>query len=193
MRSYLLLVIGFLVALLSFTCTASVTIEGGDSSQTQLCNINVSFLSPFEKQRSTFKLNESATLTMTQLLAKRDMFGAKLATNLYCQELNGLTYTGSEEEWKGFFQNTTTTLASKGAKNITLTLLGEDAKVYRGGRIHREYKFMGDFKEGHQVIYNLAVLDIELNVMYTFSVSGDFSIEKYVLREFKRAIESSSL
>ena len=146
-----------------------------------------------QKSESSYPINSSVTLAMTQFLSKKTVQAATLATNVYCQKLTGMKYTGSDEEWQGYFKNTAIALANKGANNLQYTIIGTDQKAYKGTKLHREFKFNGDFDEGHQVIYNLAVLDIQANIMYTISVSGNYKIEDYVHNEFQHIVSSSSL
>lgn len=157
------------------------------------CETSFVLDSDYQKSESSYQLNANATLKMTQLVAKNTVHGATLASNVYCQQLSGMSYTGSDQEWQGYFKNTSIALANKGAKNLKFTVIGTDDKAYKGSKAHREYKFIGDFNEGHQVIYNLALLDLEKNTMYTVSVSGDFKLEDYVYKEFHRIVSSTSL
>lgn len=154
------------------------------------CGSEFEFVMPFESNKSNFQLGQNVTMAMHQFVGKQTAFGRVVATNLVCQALNGANYTGSEQEWEQYFYNTQGTLKAKSATDLQLTILGSKDELYKGPLNHREYKFKGEFAEGKQVIYNLAIVDTENNVMYTLSVSGSESVEQLVLDEYKRAVKS---
>jgi hypothetical protein len=158
-----------------------------------ICNAKVEFLAPIKENRSTLELSTTVSLDIIQKLSVKTLYGSNLASNFICQKLSGVKYTGSEQEWEGYFKNTANTLSAKGAKNLKLTVIGDIDTAYKGNMPHREYKFRGNFVEGDQVIYNLAVLNLAANEMYTISVSGYYKTEKRVLMEFKRLVSSLSL
>ncbi len=159
----------------------------------KVCGAEVTFIAPHEHRESNVNLSETVQINIAQYISKKTMYGAKMASNVQCQSLSGAKYTGSEQEWKSFFKSTGAALSQKGAKNLQLTITGTATKVYQGKLPNREYKFSGDFKEGSQVILNLAVLDLKSNTMYSISVSGGYKIESYIIKEFQRIVDSFTL
>jgi len=158
-----------------------------------ICGAEITFTAPYQHNESNYKVSDVIQVNIVQYLSSKGLYGAELATNVQCQSLTGAKYTGSKQEWKNYFKNTGMALTQKGAKNLQLTIAGTETKAYQGKLPNREYKFSGDFNEGAQVIFNLAILDIKSNRMYSISVSGSYKIEKYILGEFNRIVTSFNL
>jgi hypothetical protein len=110
-----------------------------------------------------------------------------------CQLLSGANYTGSREEWQNFIDSANKAMVQKKFENITLTMVGDDEKVYKGSFDSKEYIYRAKTPIGTQHFYNLAVLDIDNNAMHTLSVSGDESVSDAVAKEYQRLVGSFKL
>lgn len=164
--------------------------QADSAEKHKVCDASVLLLSTPKKTSNEHQLSSSVSMTVEQMIAQRTFGNAKLATNVMCQELVGTQYTGSEEEWQGFFQQAVASLGRKGVKNLQLTIIGTGSKAYNGTLDNREYRFKGDFEQGTQVIVNLALLDKLNNKIYTISVSGDHILENRILEEYNRVVTS---
>ncbi|GAA6203355.1 hypothetical protein [Thalassotalea sp. SU-HH00458] len=175
-----------IVSLVQFKAFAFGTSQKEEPLSANVCGLAVLFTTPYKESRSQYSLSNEVNLSIFQFLSTRVVSGATIATNITCQSIEGMDYSGSEEEWKTFFNNSINTLSKKGVKNLKMTIVGTDRQVYKGNLPFREYKFFGTFNEGDQMIYNLTILNKASNTLYTVSVSGHSMIEKQVINEFKQ-------
>ncbi len=157
------------------------------------CTANVTFLTEAKSRTQLLKLAEGVSLRLEQSVASQHKDGAKIASNVICQLLSGANYTGSREEWQNFIDSANRTMLQKKYENVTLTMVGDSEKVYKGNLDSKEYIYIAKTPIGTQHIYNLAVLDIDNNAMHTLSVSGDESVSDAVAKEFQRLVGSFKL
>lgn len=157
------------------------------------CNASVTFVTEAKSRTQLVKLAEGVSLELEQSVASQYKDGAKIASNVICQLLSGANYTGSREEWQNFIDSANKAMVQKKFENITLTMVGDDEKVYKGSLDSKEYIYMAKTPIGTQHFYNLAVLDIDNNAMHTLSVSGDESVSDAVAKEYQRLVGSFKL
>jgi|GEM_PF-3598003 len=169
------------------------------SEETAVCDGSISFTAEINSANRVITLSDSASLDMNQYLSEKVYDGYKVASNVICQKLNGITYTGSAEEWQGFINNTISGLTKSGGENLQFTLVGtEDSQYsstfenmrYVSNLDYREYTINVTFNKHKQVLYNLAVLDKKYNTMYTLGVSGEVTVDEKIKQEFERLVKS---
>jgi len=154
------------------------------------CSAKVNFLTVPKIQSQTVPLADEVSLKLNQYLATQSKDGAKVASNVICQQLIGASYTGSDEEWKNFLESAINGLKRNNLQDIQFTLVGEVDKVYKGDLENKEYSFVFKSSAGVQNVYNVAILDLENNTIYTISVSGHESVKESVYQEYKRIVSS---
>lgn len=115
---------------------------------------------------------------------------AVLATNITCQKMEGVQYTGSKEEWYGLMNAIAKGFVQQNAKDIELTLVGEDDAVYQGKQAHQEYTLTADMSGNKQFIRNITWLDFDANTALTVSVSGNEIIAPQIVEQYKHLIHT---
>ena len=63
------------------------------------CLPNVVFSTAAKINKTEYELPNDAVLRITQALATKVVDDAQIASNVICQRLEGITYTGSRDEW----------------------------------------------------------------------------------------------
>lgn len=183
------------LSLISYSVSAAEDVN--NSKVIDVCNANVAFMADVKNADKNITLSDSASLHMKQYLSEKEPSGYKVASNVICQKLNGIEYTGSAKEWQGFINNTISGLMKKGGENLQFTLVGSNDSHYASDYVstfdHREYIINGVFNKHEQIIYNLAVLDKKNNTMYTLVVSGGKVVNEEIKQEFKRLVKSFTL
>lgn len=161
---------------------------------TSLCLLEVAFESEVQKKQQTINLNNNVKMSIANLMATQSVPGARMATNVGCQKLDGASYTGSKQEWVKFFNSAVSGMVKEKYQKVSFTLVGDTEKVYRpvakANFITKEYIIRGAIKDNQQVIMNLAILDKPNNTLYTFSVSGSALVETEIAKEFQRLLAS---
>lgn len=115
---------------------------------------------------------------------------AVLATNITCQKMEGIAYTGSREEWYGLMNAIAKGFVQKQAKDIELTLVGEDDATYKGNQAHQEYTLTADLDGNKQLVRNITWLDFDANTALTVSVSGNEVIAAQINEQYSNVIEA---
>ena len=185
-----ILLISVLTLLSSFDVTAETE---SNKDVVQACDSFITFSADVQNAENTVKVSESVAIAMKQFYSKTTVDGYKVASNVICQQLSGVKYSGSTEEWQGFLNNTVAELMQKGGTDLQFMIVGSDDAIYQSAYDHKEYIIHGTFKKVDQIIYNLAVLDKKNNTLYTLSVSGGKVVNKEIKAEFKRLVKSFTL
>eukprot|EP00493_Phyllostaurus_siculus_P022313 UN22645 len=153
------------IALLSTTTVAATPPVGAklagakETQQDNACKFNIKFSSDPKQKQQLLNVAPNVDLKLKQFIAMQSVKGAKIATNVMCQQLIGQQYTGSQQEWQGFINNALNGLKNAGFENLSLTRVGSNDAIYKGELDNYEYIFAGDIGGNKQVIHNLAVLD----------------------------------
>ncbi len=179
-----------LIALLTCSICAFLALPTLASGE---CNAKVTFLTEAKTRSQVLQLAEGVSLELKQSVASQAEEGAKIASNVICQLLNGASYTGSSQEWQNFIDSANKAMVQKKFEEVTLTMVGDSERVYKGTLDSKEYIYTAKTPNGKQYIYNLAVLDIANNAMYTLSVSGHESVNAAVATEYRRLVKSFHL
>lgn len=160
----------------------------------QVCSMFVAFDKKPQIKQQTVNVNANIQLKLSNVVSVNSDLAARIATNVSCQTLTGASYTGSKEEWLGFFDSAIKGLRKANYKELEFTLVGSEDKVYNDekaqGYISKEYTYIGTIDDNKQIIKNLALLDKSANTLYTFSVSGNVMVKDEVTKEFFRLVAS---
>mgnify|MGYP000167293279 CR=1 FL=1 len=163
----------------------------------QLCLLNVELISEPTNKTQRIDLNKEVAMVLTNAVAVNKNLGIHIASNTTCQQMLGASYTGSKAEWANFFDSALTGLLKAGFKELQLTLVGENDKIFNSPLtktlIAKEYVFTGEIGDNKQIIKNLALLDKTNNTIYTFSVSGNVASKEGIIKEYKRLLVSIKL
>ncbi len=192
------------IALLSTTTVAATPPVGAKlaganivgttkSQQDNACKFNIKFSSDPQVKEQQLNVAPNVDLKLKQFVAMQSVKGAKIATNVMCQQLIGQQYTGSQQEWQGFINNALNGLKNAGFESLSLTRVGSNDAIYKGELDNYEYIFAGDIGGNKQVIHNLAVLDKANNQVITLSVSGNEKVTQEIQDEYQRLVNSFSL
>lgn len=156
------------------------------------CDLSPLSISDFEQSnQQDIDLDSGQRLSIYQWLSQRvtEEHNAKVVKNITCQKLRGARYTGSDEEWAGVISNAVNGLANAKAKDIELTIVGDDRRVYTGSVNNTEYILRFKLSGNQQVVYNFTVLDLIKNEALTISVSGNIVAESEIINDYKRLVE----
>lgn len=119
---------------------------------------------------------------------------ARIATNVTCQFMLGQKFTGSDNEWQGFYQSAINGLLAAKAEDIQFTLIGEDKALYSGkAKNYKEYRFDANLGGNKQVIKNFTVLELDKNEVITVSVSGNEAVEAEIKEQYQAILKELAL
>lgn len=170
------------------------SLEVDSNPATLVCDSNMVFKTLPTIKQQTLKLDDKVSIELNQFLSTQSShYGAKIATNVICQQLEGSRYTGSKKEWAQFIQHGANGLQRSGGKELRFDIVGEREKFFHQNIENREYTFYGRFNGIMQVIRNVAILDKKNNTIYTISVSAAEKGDKAVVEELKRILSTFTL
>lgn len=156
----------------------------------QFCGASIDFLKKGEDKKQQIKLSEKAKLNIEQSVSTFKFYGAKVAANAMCQNLDGVNYTGSEQEWAAYLSNALNGIKKSGATDINLTLsAGADLMFPERGNV-KEFIITASFDKNKQIILNYVYLNLKSNTVYSVSVSGAQKMQKYLKKEIIRLVNS---
>ncbi|AQP99411.1 hypothetical protein B0W48_06100 [Pseudoalteromonas aliena] len=186
------------IALLSTTTVYATPVGANlagakEASANNACKFDIKFSSDPKQKQQLLNVAPNVDLKLKQFIATKVVKGARVASNVMCQQLIGQQYTGSQQEWQGFINNALQGLLNGGFKDLKLTKVGTNDAAYKGTLGNMEYIFTGDNSGNKQVIYNLAVLDKANNQVITISVSGNEKVTQEIQDEYQRLVNSFSL
>ncbi|TMO04191.1 hypothetical protein [Pseudoalteromonas sp. S558] len=186
------------IALLSTTTVYATPVganlaDAKEASANNACKFDIKFLSDPKQKQQLLNVAPNVDLKLKQFIATKVVKGARVASNVMCQQLIGQQYTGSQQEWQGFINNALQGLLNGGFKDLKFTKVGSNDAAYKGTFDNMEYIFTGDNSGNKQVIYNLTVLDKPNNQVITLSVSGNEKVTQEIQNEYQRLVNSFSL
>ncbi|MEO2280279.1 hypothetical protein [Pseudoalteromonas pernae] len=180
---------------LFFLLPLSSAYGGGDESvQVNQCDYNRKIGNNVKTRERVFEINENQYLYVKQSTAiKKDLDKADLNISASCQSLTGTHYTGTTEEWNGYFGKVLKGLEQKGFVEADVTLHTGNNSVYTGYLTSREITVSAQRQDKSLLYRALAVLDLENNTLYTLSVSGEPSLKEKLEEEFKAQFNNMSI
>ncbi|NOU51803.1 hypothetical protein HG263_14795 [Pseudoalteromonas sp. JBTF-M23] len=155
-----------------------------------LCQIPKEVLGDYEGQRQTIPFGEQRKMYIERWIIQETVSpkSAVLATNITCQKMEGIKFTGSKEEWNGFINSIAQGFVKNSANDIQLTMIGDDKAVYKGTLPHQEYSIKADFDGNQQIVHNITWLDLTDNTALTVSVSGNIHLVDMIFDKYKDLI-----
>lgn len=154
------------------------------------CNVVADFKGSVKESKQNTKVSSKVYLLTKQYLSYQIEQHARMATNITCQVLTGTKYSDSEQEWQNILKENFSDLSKQGYSEVKLTPLLAEQGHFSGTESHREYRMDVQAKKGTQVFYSLNLLNPKKDSLYSIMVSGDNSIEKEILAEYKRIVKS---
>lgn len=156
----------------------------------KVCNSKFSVVNKGVRKAQVVPISTSASMNIENLVSTFVVNKAKVASNITCQQLNGMNFSGSVQEWEKFFQSAIAGLQAANYKNIKFQAINGSDKLYQGEGDAKEYQITSEYGGIVHIIRNLAVLKKDENTVYTYSVSGSSGVAKAVAEEYKRLVKS---
>ncbi|MFC3033091.1 hypothetical protein ACFOEE_11210 [Pseudoalteromonas fenneropenaei] len=168
---------------------ASVFYSGFTAAE--YCDLSLSFETEPKYSSQIVDVHEGKKLKLKRWVAIQTIAAssARRATNVTCQTIDGVVYSGGTEEWKQFIESAAKGLSQANAKDIRFTLIGSDEALYHGKLEHLEYRFDAVIGDHEQVIKNITLIERDRNEVITVSVSGSKLVEEEIISEYQRVIE----
>jgi len=154
------------------------------SAKTKTCGHKFVLPETTKDRTQIVDLAPGKSVELSQYLFFTSAKKAQIATNVVCQKVSGISYTGQPEEWKKFFDSALTGFVNTGYQHLSFTLVGENEAVLKNNNLAKEYIFRGTKEGNEQIIYNVAMLSTDYSSMLTISVSGNVIASEEIKNEF---------